>query len=157
MNYRRDVAYFSYVVRHKWFVMLACFRCKLFWRGVTHDLSKFRPDEFFPYARRFYNPDGSTRTVVSSNYHDPLFDRAWALHQRRNKHHWEWWVWPVKAHAEKIMPMQIDDIVEMVCDWEGAGRAQGHGNDVASWYKKNKSKMKLHDETIFILEALIGQ
>ena len=41
--------YLSYVIRHRWFVMIECFKRGLIWRGLTHDLSKFHPSEFFPY------------------------------------------------------------------------------------------------------------
>ena len=46
--------YASYVIRHKWFVMLACFRMGLYWRGIKHDLSKLLPSEWVPYTNYFY-------------------------------------------------------------------------------------------------------
>lgn len=46
--------YFKYVLRHKWYVFLACLKYGLIWRGIVHDLSKFKPDEFIAYARFFY-------------------------------------------------------------------------------------------------------
>jgi len=45
----------------------------------------------------------------------------------------------------------------MVCDWKGAGRAQGVRNyrNVKPWYEKNKDKIRLHVQSRKILEDLI--
>ena len=51
--------YASYVLRHKLFVGLECFKVGLFWRGLVHDLSKLRPSEWLPYARHFYGHETS--------------------------------------------------------------------------------------------------
>ena len=34
------------VTKHRWLVMVHCFRVGLIWQGLTHDLSKFSPSEF---------------------------------------------------------------------------------------------------------------
>jgi len=44
-------------------------------------------------------------------------------------------------------PMSHDARLEMLCDWIGAGKAQGFGNNTAKWYLENKDKMKLHPIT----------
>jgi len=59
---KKYLQYLSYVLRHKWHVSLECFHHGLYWRGITHDLSKFLPDEFIPYARYFY---GSYRSILA--------------------------------------------------------------------------------------------
>jgi len=46
--------YLKYVLVHKYYVFIECFKVGLFWRGIMHDMSKFFPDEFLPYARYFY-------------------------------------------------------------------------------------------------------
>ena len=35
----------------------------------------------------------------------------------------------------------------MICDWKGAGRAQGKP-DVVGWWETNKVKMTMHPDTI---------
>ena len=159
---RRYLAYLRYVLRHKWFVMLACFEAKIFWRGIVHDLSKFRPSEWFPYANYFYNKDGSQRQHSDeTGYYKPYdtgdmaFDFAWLLHQKRNRHHWQWWILPEDNGGTKVMPMETVYVKEMVCDWTGAGLAQGHGRDVKPWYEKNKEKMRLHPDTREVVEVLV--
>jgi len=55
----RYLKYLKYLLRHKWFVMLECFKEGLFWLGLTHDLSKFSPkrDRFFE-TREWYKANG---------------------------------------------------------------------------------------------------
>lgn len=202
MNHLR---YLSYVLRHKWFVLVECWRRGLYWRGLVHDLSKFLPSEWFPYVEHFHGRQSGRQRDVTGYYKptdtgDPAFDRAWFLHQKRNDHHWQWWTqpddmplarWTVTEFAiEKgpmlalngqslvrleavgdddyihtaandvaklcrdslnggkvlVLPMSPRARTEMLCDWIGAGRAQG-APDTRSWWRKNGAKMVLHDET----------
>jgi hypothetical protein len=48
-------------------------------------------------------------------------------------------------------------IIEMVCDWVGAGKAQGYNkpNEVQDWYNKNKNNMILHPVTREKIEKMI--
>ena len=156
--------YFSYVFRHKLYVTIECFKKGLFFRGLLHDLSKFRPSEWFPYARFFYDKDGSKKTRRDkTGYYKPTdtgddkFDFAWLLHQKRNDHHWQWWICPQEGRGYKTFAMSNKAIMEMHCDWIGAGRAQGIDNwdDVRPWYRINKDKMILHPDTRVRIEDLI--
>jgi len=84
----RHFAYLRYVIRHKWFVLLAAVQVKAsLWRAIIHDWSKFRPSEWFAYASTFYAPDGTKQYVENEG-----FNRAWLLHQHRNPHHWQYWL-----------------------------------------------------------------
>jgi hypothetical protein len=155
------VKYASYVLRHKWFVLVGCFKMGLYWRGLTHDISKMFPSEWFPYANFFYGVK-SKPVRDKTGYYKPTdtgdkeFDFAWLLHQKRNDHHWQWWVLPEDDGGEKVLPMSHEATLEMVCDWRGAGMAQGHGIDSIPWYTKNKDKMRLHPRTRAHVELLIG-
>lgn len=167
---RRHWQYLKYVLRHKWFVLLAGIDLGVpIWILILHDWDKFLPDEWLPYARCFYAPDGTKQYKP-----DDTFTKAWMLHQHRNKHHWQWYlnagntplsqtniiVWD-KGNASII----IDDVVhdwhgeisireampdvyarEMLADWRGAGRALGNP-DTKAWYLANKDNMKLHPNT----------
>jgi hypothetical protein len=85
---KRHIAYLKAVLRHKWFVFWACLRMGVpLWSAILHDWDKFLPDEWLPYARTFYKPNGEKQYVESVD-----FARAWMKHQHRNKHHWQWWV-----------------------------------------------------------------
>lgn len=146
---RRYLAYLSYVIRHRWWVMLECWRIGLIWRGLVHDLSKFFPSEFRAYAWHFYNADGSKREKPPVS--DAYFDRAWLFHQARNRHHWQWWVLPLDDGSVYAHAMGKADWREMVCDWHGAARAKGvrssEGDRLgvwAWWWKNRRVKIHLH-------------
>jgi hypothetical protein len=89
----RHWQYLRYVVVHKYWVFLAGWELGVPWLALLHDNSKFRSDEWGPYARHFYEPDGSkkTRRAADGFYRDQAndtqFDCAWLKHIRRNKHH----------------------------------------------------------------------
>lgn len=152
--------YFRYVLRHKWFVFLAACKLGVPWLGIIHDLSKFSPDEWIPYAKFFYGTNKSRRDKTGyykpTDTGDKAFDFAWLLHQKRNKHHWQWWVLPEDNGGVKVLPMPERYMREMLADWSGAGRAQGHGDDVKPWYLANNHKMQLHPDTRAWLEMMIG-
>ncbi len=142
--------YFKYLkslLRHIRFVRRACWAKGLYWQGLVHDLSKFRPSEFLPYANFFYGPKPFVRP--SAGYYKPTdigdgaFDFAWLLHQKRNKHHWQFWVLPEDSGGVKLLEMPHKYRLEMLCDWWGASMAYGNGGKCKTWYEANKTKMQL--------------
>ncbi len=115
--------YLKYVIRHKWFVFLECCKMGLIWRGIIHDLSKFRLSEFIPYANHFYGEkEGIKKGRNKSGYYKPydtgnlFFDYAWLLHQKRNPHHWQYWILPKDDGGIKIFDMPLIYKKEMLCD-----------------------------------------
>jgi hypothetical protein len=60
--------YFKYVVKHKWYVFVACCKQGIIWRGIIHDMSKFLPSEFIPYAR-FFHGEWPSREQVKTDIH----------------------------------------------------------------------------------------
>ena len=54
-----------------------------------------------------------------------------------------------------VMLMDYKYLVEMVCEWRGAGRAQGTP-DVLAWYTKNKNKMRLNAAVRERVEEMLG-
>lgn len=134
--------YFFYIIQHKYYVGIECLKMRMFVHAVTHDLSKFLPSEFFPYARNFFAAKQylfGKKPLVKNIKEE--FDTAWLLHQHRNKHHWDYWV----NSMMKVQPMPKKYVKQMVADWRGMGRKF---NDTAEeYYKKNKFKMNLHPNT----------
>ena len=158
---KAHLSYLLYVLRHKWYVFLECCKLGIPWLGIIHDWRKFRPSEWFPYVRSFYNPDGSKRVVRDeTGYYDPAkisaeFDYAWLSHQHNNKHHWQYWMLVQDEDEDKLLPMRNKYRKEMLADWRGAGRAQGEP-DTKSWYLKNQHKIKLHPGTRTWVEEQLG-
>ena len=89
--------YLRYVIRHKWFVLIAGLRVGApLWRLLIHDWSKFTPAEWSGYVRYFFGgwrswADGPVKEHAKSLV-QPDFDRAWLHHQKANKHHWQYWI-----------------------------------------------------------------
>ena len=155
----------KYLLQHKWHVMRECFRQGLYWRGLMHDLSKFRPCEFIPYARHFGRGQLRDKTgyYKPTDAGDKAFDFAWLLHQKKNRHHWQWWILPEDEGGSKILKMPEPYLTEMICDWVGAGKAQGFVSpktdpykETRDWWKVNNNKMQLHPDTRQVIERRLG-
>jgi len=151
--------YIFYLIKHKWFAMIECFKVGLIFRGIFHDTSKFFPDEFFPYAHHFYNGIKTGRNKSGyykpTNTGDKAFDYAWFLHTKRNNHHWQYWVVPEETGTFIPIEMNYKSIKEMICDWKAAGRAQHSKLTTLEWYKINKNNLVLNKNTRKILEEIL--
>lgn len=166
MKYLR---YLRYIFLHKWFVFVAGLRTKApILNLIVHDLSKFRRDEFFPYADYFYDKPLQEKekkdaleffTVDSAapfGYHTKdRFNKAWLLHQRRNPHHWQFWLLLNDDGTTIPLPMPDELACEMVADWLGAGRTLTGEWGAKEWYLKNRDHIMLHPDTEFIVEVLL--
>jgi hypothetical protein len=145
----RHARYLRYVLRHKWFVLVAGLRTGApIWRLVIHDWTKFTPAEWTPYVNRFFS--GSAGKEDKSADPDE-FHRAWTHHWHRNAHHWEHWL---RADGE---PMEMPEALvrEMVADWMGAGRAITGRWEVCEWYAQTKAKQRIHPRTRVLVEWLL--
>jgi hypothetical protein len=152
--------YLSYVVRHKWYVFVACCRLGIPLRGLAHDLSKFRPREFIPYAHHFFAPQNvANRETGQQGYFKPAdtenlaFELAWLYHLHANPHHWQW---HLKHPTMEPMTMPLKLVKEMLADWYGAGMAQ-HKPDIIAWYLQSATKIILEPHTAFMLRNLMNK
>lgn len=153
--------YLVYIIEHKINVGIECLKAGLYIHAITHDLSKFRPSEFIPYARWFYGKQGKDFNggfAWEFKIHWKLgeeFEMAWNLHQKRNKHHWNFWISIDGKNNFKTISMPPKYIRQMICDWEGMGRKF---NDTwIEFYNNNKHKFLLHEETIQRIKELSQQ
>ena len=148
--------FLKYLIRHKYYVFMECVHMGIAWRGVIHDLSKLIPGEFIAYARYYYeNRICSQRTDDLIETDNSQYYITWLIHQKRNRHHWQWWV----LHGDddnnpQALPMADKYVKEMVADWRGAGRAQGEPDTIA-WYQSHKGRMVLHPSTRIRVEQLL--
>ena len=146
----KHLRYLRYVLRHKWFVFLECFRAGLIWRGIVHDLSKFSLTEWGPYVEKFYgdNQDGRLTKID--------FRDAWEHHYEHNDHHWEHWLWDgEQLGLGDCNGMPRLAILEMLADWRAMARTVGNG-DAAEWYLQNRDRIKLEPRTRAIVEDELG-
>lgn len=160
----RHLKYLSYVVRHKWFVLIACWRRGLIWQGIVHDWSKFLPSEWIAYADFFYGPkysdaerEQASRLCIVLESKESLrarFNRAWLRHQHRSPHHWQHWVLRNDDGTTVVLEMPRRYVLEMLADWDGAGRAiTGKSGGTPLWYAKNCEKMLMHPNTRAFVDA----
>jgi hypothetical protein len=108
--------YFLYVLDHKLNVLIECWQEGLYLQGIFHDMSKFSPQEFFPYALKFYSNQKDENTELR-------WKKAWLHHQNHNKHHWEYWI--VNKNTREALPMPKKYLIEMACDWKSFSRKWG--------------------------------
>lgn len=106
------------ISKHKFYVMIECFKRGLYWQGIIHDLSKYTPSEFIQSARYFQG----NRTPISKIKSELGYSSAWLNHKGHNKHHWEYWTdfYNGEIKAIKIPKRYLDEIV---CDMIGASKA----------------------------------
>lgn len=144
--------YLKYVLRHKLFVFQECRLLGVpLLVALWHDWDKFMPDEWLPYVHTFYAPDGSKQYKEG-----PAFAAAWNLHQKRNKHHWQFWMLTWDRGNTDCLPMPDLYRREMLADWHGAGRAINGVKETGAWYAKMRDKMHLHPETRAWVDAQLG-
>lgn len=159
--------YLKYIIKHKYYVGRECFKHGLYWRGIIHDCSKFLPCEWFPYVEFFcgkltikdpiYNGPIGFQEKIYKNRKDNNFNRAWLHHIHTNKHHWQYWVLKEDSGTVKCLQIPEKYVIEMYCDWVGAGLAITGKRDVATWYEKNKEKIQLHEKSRELVEKLISE
>lgn len=154
MNYHWK--YLLYILRHKWFVFLACRKLGVsLWRSIKHDWHKLLPSEWNAYAAYFYGPTVALKDSEPDDYRywcqrgpvESDFNHAWNLHQKRADHHWQFWVLLMDDGSTKVLNMTEQAMREMVADWYGAGRAITGKWEAPFWFLKNHYKMKLSENT----------
>ncbi|MBQ8348293.1 MAG: catalase [Ruminococcus sp.] len=107
------------IIRHRHKVMEHCFKAGIFWRGLTHDLSKFSPTEFIPGVLYYQG----TRSPNEREREKRGYSKAWMHHKGRNRHHFEYWT-DYNTKTKQLEPVRMPDefIYEMFCDRVAASK-----------------------------------
>ena len=151
------IKHYKTIHHHKMLVMQGCFRCGLYWQGLTHDLSKLSPVEFWAGAKYWQgtcSPNNAQRKAEG-------YSAAWLHHKGRNKHHLEYWIdyAPNGDHAMAGMRMPNRYVAEMVCDRIAASKNYKGTSytDAAAWeyYEHSRAHYILHPETRKQLETCL--
>lgn len=144
--------YLKYVLEHKVNVAIECLKDGLYVHAITHDLSKFRPSEFIPYAN-FFKEKNRAKEYKVSDETDANFQKGWCYHQKRNKHHWNYWVSVTRKEEIVAVPMPERHVRQMVVDWKGMSRK--FGGTARQYYDENKDKMILHKVTEELIDRYV--
>ena len=109
--------HFKTITKHKLLVMQGCFKVGLYWQGLTHDLSKYTPTEFWTGAHYFQG----TRSPNAAEREDKGYSEAWMHHKGRNRHLYEYWQdVNLNSVVYEPVPMPRKYLVEMVMDRRAA-------------------------------------
>ena len=140
-----------YLFRHKWYVFIECRALKVpLWIAIFHDWDKFLLASWIAYYAMKLNSGGTTDAKRIT-----AFKLARMKHQRRNKHHWQYWVSIGDCGELEALPMPDVYRREMLADWRGAGKSMGKP-DLLGLYTECRSTMTFHPETRHWLEAQLG-
>ena len=152
--------HFRTITKHRNLVRKHCFKIGLYWQGLTHDLSKYSPEEFWTGVR-FYQGDRSPNAAERETLG---FSKAWLHHKGRNKHHYEYWIdYNVNAGKDgRIltgMKMPVRYVVEMFLDRIAASKVYigeaYNDSDPLRYYENGRAGELMHPETRALLEKLL--
>lgn len=134
------------VQKHRKMVRKLCFKCGLYWQGLTHDLSKYSPIEFWRGVKYY---TGKASPHVSERV-ECGYSEAWIHHHNRNKHHAEYW-WDIVDGKAQPIKMPFKYLAEMVCDRVAASKIYlGDKYDDSAplfYYVNHKDENRYHEET----------
>lgn len=120
--------------KHRILVMKYCFKSKLYWRGLVHDLSKYSFIEFFE-GSKYYVGDKSPIQVCREK---TGISKAWLHHKGRNCHHYEYW-----TDKDSYLMMPYNYAVESICDRIAATKVyygKKYNNSLPYEYLKREEK-----------------
>lgn len=156
------VRHFMTVTEHRRAVRQGCFRVGLYFQGLTHDLSKYSPSEFFvgaKYYQGYRSPNNAEREAKG-------YSEAWMHHKGRNKHHYEYWT-DYKGGAghngeeHVIIPARMPKryLVEMYVDRVAAAAVYNKGHftydQPLKYYQRGDYTKLMEDHTREELEKLL--
>lgn len=143
--------HFKTVCKHKAIVFRECKACGITWQGITHDLSKYSIAEFVPSAKYFQG----NKSPIEAEKEDCGYSAAWMHHKGHNPHHWEYWTDFGESGEVIPLPMPHKYVVEMVCDWIGAGIAYSKDkwtqHEPLAYYLKVRGGRHFHPVTEVLL------
>ena len=150
--------HFKTITRHRMLVRKNCFRVGLYWQGLTHDLSKYSPTEFFEgikYYAGTQSPNNLERKAKG-------YSAAWLHHKGRNKHHYEYWTdYRIGAPKGTVSPVKMPEryVIEMLCDRIAACHIY-HGkdykrSDALEYFESGSGAMLMHPDTALLLRRLL--
>lgn len=145
------------VGRHRRLVRHYCLRLGLVWQGLTHDLSKYSPTEFWrsaKYYQGYRSPNDQERLVNGVSL-------SWLHHKGRNRHHFEYWT-DYGVSGEGIIGVEMPKkyVAEMFCDRLAASKVyRGQdfqpGDPYQFFQYGKKKRLLMHPATSELLETIL--
>lgn len=153
---KKTWGHFKTITHHRFLVMAGCFRVGLVRQGLTHDLSKYSPTEFWEGARYYQG----NRSPNAAEREDKGYSEAWMHHKGRNRHHYEYWTdMNRQTRSYESVPMPKRYLAEMVMDRIAACKTyEGKAYTPASalnYFLKSRERELMHPKTREELEVLL--
>ena len=145
------------VGRHRRLVRHYCLRLGLVWQGLTHDLSKYSPTEFWrgvKYYQGWRSPNDQERLENGVSL-------AWLHHKGRNRHHFEYWTdYSMDGSGISGVEMPKKYVAEMFCDRLAASKVyRGQdfqpGDPYQFFQYGKKKRLLMHPATSELLETIL--
>lgn len=152
------------IVTHIGIVKDLCYQMGIPELGDSHDLSKFSPEEFeiYKYADGKRSPHDNARDKLG-------YSPSWIHHKARNPHHWEYWTDFNSATPNgdgtftivcKCVKMPYDRVIEMFCDFVGAGKVYTKDAWTVStpldyWNKNCEGQRAMHLDSEKLIKKLL--
>ena len=148
--------HFKTITAHRFAVRRGCFRMGLYWQGLTHDISKYSPVEFWNGARYYQG----VRSPNAAEREDKGYSEAWIHHKGRNRHHYEYWTdMDMKTKTYEPVPVPRKYLAEMIADRIAACKIyEGKKYDSGSalrYLLGSREKDLMHPQTRKELEFLL--
>ena len=147
--------HFKTITKHKLIVGRECIACGQIRLGLLHDLSKYSPTEFLSSAR-FFQGD---RSPIEKEKAVKGYSLAWQHHKGHNPHHWEYWIDFDSEGGIIVNRVPYKYVVEMVCDWIGAGmvysNAEWTQSEPLEYYRRVRHGRHIHPDTDFLIELFL--
>lgn len=151
------LSHLKVINRHRFLVCKYCFRLGLYQQGLTHDLSKYSPTEFWVGVKYFQgdrSPNDAQRRATG-------YSAAWLHHKGRNRHHFEYWT-DYGSHGEGIVGVEMPRrfVAEMFCDRLAAskvyrGEEYTDGDPYAFFLRGKGRRLLLEEKTEQLLESML--
>ncbi len=152
--WKRFFLHLHTVDTHRYEVMKNCFKCGLYSQGLSHDLSKYSPEEFL-VSVKYFQGDRSPYMYEKEKYG---FSYGWLHHKGRNRHHWEYWYDMIKGEWVPL-EMPLPFFIEMVCDRVAACRIYQKENytqrSALEYFYNRNDRFYMHEKTAAKLEAVL--
>lgn len=152
---KNTIAHWKKIRTHRKWVRRYCWKQGLFWQGLTHDLSKYSPTEFFESVKYYQGTSSPIDACKKANG----VSYAWMHHKGRNPHHYEYWQDNFDRGGQPVL-MPYKYFVEEMCDFIGAARAY-LGKDFSyvkeeEWWKKKRENCAMHPNNKIMLDVIFN-
>lgn len=152
---KNAIAHWKKIRTHRKWVRHYCWKQGLFWQGLTHDLSKYSPTEFFESVKYYQGTSSPIDACKKANG----VSYAWMHHKGRNPHHYEYWQDNFDQGGQPVL-MPYKYFVEEMCDFIGAARAY-LGKDFSyvkegEWWTKKRQHCAMHPRNKIMLDVIFN-